>query len=157
MVLFLSLQLTQCSVTYDRKALIINGHRRILFSGFPVWLMYVPGISFRTDNKPFKLAMQKFTQRIVQMMKDEKLFESQGSPIILSQPVSKVIGTAGHAYMTWVAKMAVGMGTGVPWVMCKEDDVPDPMRPVQDMAFAVARFIQKGGSPEQVYYMVCHY
>lgn len=43
------------------------------------------------------------------------------------QPVSKVIGTAGHAYMTWAAKMAVGMGTGVPWVMCKEDDVPDPV------------------------------
>ncbi|KAK4562615.1 hypothetical protein RGQ29_005210 [Quercus rubra] len=273
MVLFLSLQLTQCSVTYDRKALIINGHRRILFSGsihyprstpqmwesliqkakdggldaidtyvfwnlhepspgnynfkgrydlvrfikmvqkaglymhlrigpyvcaewnfggFPVWLKYVPGISFRTDNKPFKLAMQKFTQKIVQMMKDEKLFESQGGPIILSQienefqPVSKVIGTAGHAYMTWAAKMAVGMGTGVPWVMCKEDDAPDPVintcngfycdyfspnkpykptlwteawsgwftefggpihqRPVQDLAFAVARFIQKGGS-----------
>ncbi|KAF3970309.1 hypothetical protein CMV_005977 [Castanea mollissima] len=272
-VLFLSLQLTQCSVTYDRKALIINGQRRILFSGsihyprstpqmwesliqkakdggldaidtyvfwnlhepspgnynfkgrydlvrfikmvqkaglymhlrigpyvcaewnfggFPVWLKYVPGISFRTDNKPFKLAMQKFTQKIVQMMKDEKLFESQGGPIILSQienefePVSKVIGTAGHAYMTWAAKMAVGMGTGVPWVMCKEDDVPDPVintcngfycdyfspnkpykptlwteawsgwftefggpihqRPVQDLAFAVSRFIQKGGS-----------
>ena len=33
MVLFLSLQLTQCSVTYDRKALIINGRRRILFPG----------------------------------------------------------------------------------------------------------------------------
>nr|POE58727.1 beta-galactosidase 5 [Quercus suber] len=103
------------------------------FGGFPVWLKYVPGISFRTDNKPFKLAMQKFTQKIVQMMKDEKLFESQGGPIILSQienefqPVSKVIGTAGHAYMTWAAKMAVGMGTGVPWVMCKEDDVPDPV------------------------------
>lgn len=29
--------------------------------------------------------MQKFTQKIVQMMKDEKLFESQGGPIILSQ------------------------------------------------------------------------
>ena len=43
------------------------------------------------------------------------------------QPVSKVIGTAGHAYMTWAAKMAVGMGTGVPWVMCKEDDAPDPV------------------------------
>lgn len=43
------------------------------------------------------------------------------------EPVSKVIGTAGHAYMTWAAKMAVGMGTGVPWVMCKEDDVPDPV------------------------------
>ena len=32
-----------------------------------------------------QLAMQKFTQKIVQMMKDEKLFESQGGPIILSQ------------------------------------------------------------------------
>jgi hypothetical protein len=24
-------------------------------SGFPVWLKYVPGISFRTDNGPFKV------------------------------------------------------------------------------------------------------
>lgn len=92
------------------------------FRGFPVWLKYVPGISFRTDNGPFKVclcsssfdfpflsfqnqlfwalvftyvsliylfmlqsAMQKFTQKIVQMMKDEKLFQSQGGPIILSQ------------------------------------------------------------------------
>jgi hypothetical protein len=23
-------------------------------SGFPVWLKYVPGIRFRTDNEPFK-------------------------------------------------------------------------------------------------------
>ncbi|XP_042983873.1 beta-galactosidase 3-like isoform X2 [Carya illinoinensis] len=136
--------------------------------------------------------MQKFTQKIVTMMKDENLFASQGGPIILSQieneyePVSKAFGTAGHAYMTWAAKMAAGMDTGVPWVMCKEDDAPDPMintcngfycdyfspnkpykptlwtetwtgwftefggpihhRPVEDLAFAVARFIQKGGS-----------
>jgi hypothetical protein len=33
MVLFVSLQLTMCHVTYDRKALVINGQRRILFSG----------------------------------------------------------------------------------------------------------------------------
>jgi beta-galactosidase GanA len=25
------------------------------FGGFPVWLKYVPGISFRTDNEPFKV------------------------------------------------------------------------------------------------------
>lgn len=25
------------------------------FRGFPVWLKYVPGISFRTDNGPFKV------------------------------------------------------------------------------------------------------
>ncbi|KAH9711205.1 Beta-galactosidase 3 [Citrus sinensis] len=262
-----------CSVTYDRKALLINGQRRILFSGsihyprstpdmwedliqkakdggldvietyvfwnvhepspgnynfegrydlvrfiktiqkaglyahlrigpyvcaewnfggFPVWLKYVPGISFRTDNEPFKRAMQGFTEKIVNLMKSENLFESQGGPIILSQieneygAQSKLLGAAGHNYMTWAAKMAVEMGTGVPWVMCKEEDAPDPVinscngfycdaftpnqpykptiwteawsgwftefggpihqRPVQDLAFAAARFIQKGGS-----------
>lgn len=271
--LFLGVQLIQCSVTYDRKAIVINGQRRILisgsihyprstpdmwedliqkakdggldvvetyvfwnvheptpgnydfegrydlvrfiktiqkaglyahlrigpyvcaewnFGGFPVWLKYVPGISFRTDNEPFKMAMQGFTEKIVGLMKSEKLFESQGGPIILSQieneygPQGKALGEAGHNYMTWAAKMAVDLGTGVPWVMCKEEDAPDPVintcngfycdtfapnkaykptiwteawsgwftefggtihqRPVQDLAFAVARFIQKGGS-----------
>ncbi|KAI8533039.1 hypothetical protein RHMOL_Rhmol11G0265200 [Rhododendron molle] len=263
-------QLTQCSVTYDNKALIINGQKRILFSGsihyprstpqmwegliqkakdggldvidtyvfwnlheptagnynfegrydlvgfikmvqkaglyvhlrigpyicaewnfggFPVWLNYVPGISFRTNNEPFKIAMQGFTQKIVQMMKDEKLFQSQGGPIILSQ-IENEYGpqstNAGRAYMRWAVEMAVELGTGVPWVMCKQDDAPDPVintcngfycdyfspnkpykpamwteawtgwftefggpiqqRPVEDLAFAVARFIQKGGS-----------
>lgn len=273
MVLLMGSELIQCSVTYDKKAIIINGQRRILisgsihyprstpemwedlmqkakdggldvidtyvfwdvhepspgnynfegrydlvrfiktiqkvglyahlrigpyvcaewnFGGFPVWLKYVPGISFRTDNEPFKVAMQGFTQKIVQMMKNEGLFASQGGPIILSQieneygPESKALGAAGHSYINWAAKMAVGLNTGVPWVMCKEDDAPDPVinacngfycdafspnkpykptmwteawsgwftefggtihqRPVQDLAFAVARFIQKGGS-----------
>ncbi|XP_077253122.1 beta-galactosidase 5-like [Tasmannia lanceolata] len=271
--LFLFVELVQCGVTYDSKAIVINGQRRILmsgsihyprstpqmwedliqkakeggldviqtyvfwnvhepspgnynfegrydlvqfiktvqkaglyvhlrigpyicaewnFGGFPVWLKYVPGISFRTDNEPFKMAMQGFTQKIVQMMKNESLFQSQGGPIILSQieneygPENKALGAPGHAYMNWAANMAVGLGTGVPWVMCKEDDAPDPVinscngfycdyftpnkpykptmwteawsgwfnefggavhkRPVEDLAFAVARFIQKGGS-----------
>ncbi|CAK8569663.1 unnamed protein product [Lathyrus sativus] len=162
------------------------------FGGFPVWLKYVPGISFRTDNGPFKAAMQGFTQKIVEMMKNEKLFQSQGGPIILSQieneygPQGRELGASGHAYSNWAAKMAVGLATGVPWVMCKEDDAPDPVintcngfycdyfspnkpykpklwteswtgwfsefggpvpqRPVEDLAFAVARFLQSGGS-----------
>lgn len=162
------------------------------FGGFPVWLKYVPGISFRTDNEPFKMYMQRFTEKIVRLMKSENLFESQGGPIILSQieneygPQVKILGAPAHQYMTWAANMAVGLNTGVPWVMCKEEDAPDPVintcngfycdsftpnkpykptiwteawsgwftefggpvhqRPVQDLAFAVARFIQKGGS-----------
>ncbi|KAI3747727.1 hypothetical protein L6452_10338 [Arctium lappa] len=162
------------------------------FGGFPVWLKYVPGISFRTDNEPFKWAMKGFTEKIVKLMKSEKLFESQGGPIILSQieneygALDKKFGAAGHNYITWAANMAVGLRTGVPWIMCKQDDAPDPIintcngfycdhfspnkpykptiwteawtgwftefggvvhkRPVQDLAFAVARFIQKGGS-----------
>ncbi|KAL3639127.1 Beta-galactosidase 3 [Castilleja foliolosa] len=269
--LVMSSQVIKCSVTYDKKAILINGQRKILLSGsihyprstpdmwedlivkaknggldvidtyvfwnghepspgnynfedrydlvrfvktvqkvglyvnlrigpyvcaewnyggFPVWLKYVPGIVFRTDNEPFKAAMQQFTQKIVGMMKNEKLFESQGGPIILSQIENeygsqrRALGPAGDAYMNWAAKMAVGLDTGVPWIMCKDDNAPDPIintcngfycdwfspnkpnkptiwteawtgwfnefggtlhqRPVQDLAFAVARFIQKG-------------
>jgi len=40
---------------------------------------------------------------------------------------SKMLGPAGYNYMSWAAKMAVEMGTGVPWIMCKEDDAPDPV------------------------------
>ncbi|KAJ6331015.1 hypothetical protein OIU76_009581 [Salix suchowensis] len=103
------------------------------FGGFPVWLKYVPGIEFRTDNGPFKAAMQKFTEKIVGMMKSEKLFENQGGPIILSQieneygPVEWEIGAPGKAYTKWAADMAVKLGTGVPWIMCKQEDAPDPM------------------------------
>ncbi|XP_021804121.1 beta-galactosidase 10-like, partial [Prunus avium] len=57
------------------------------FGGVPVWLHYVPGTVFRTENEPFKFQyhMQKFTAFIVNLMKQEKLFASQGGPIILAQ------------------------------------------------------------------------
>lgn len=42
-------------------------------------------------------------------------------------PERHAFGEAGFAYMNWAAKMAVGLNTGVPWVMCKEDDAPDPV------------------------------
>ncbi|KAG6432902.1 hypothetical protein SASPL_104492 [Salvia splendens] len=138
------------------------------FGGFPVWLKYIPGITFRTDNEPFKVR-ERERERVDMLNLETKNF-----------------GAAGHSYMSWAAKMAVDLDTGVPWVMCKEDDAPDPVinscngfycdyfspnkpykptmwteawtgwfeefggpihhRPVEDLAFAVARFIQKGGS-----------
>ncbi|XP_057430749.1 beta-galactosidase-like [Lotus japonicus] len=103
------------------------------FGGFPVWLKFVPGIAFRTDNEPFKAAMQKFTTKIVNIMKFEKLFQTQGGPIILSQieneygPVEWEIGAPGKAYTKWAAQMAVSQNTGVPWIMCKQEDTPDPL------------------------------
>ena len=33
----------------------------------------------------------------------------------------------GPPYVLWAAKMAVGLQTGVPWVMCKQTDAPDPI------------------------------
>ncbi|KAL4034727.1 hypothetical protein IC575_003393 [Cucumis melo] len=138
------------------------------YGGFPIWLKFVPGIAFRTDNEPFKAAMQKFVSKIVEMMKWEKLYHTQGGPIILSQieneygPVEWQIGAPGKSYTKWAAQMAVGLKTGVPWVMCKQEDAPDPLnrgscrytafgaptpyRPAEDVAFSVARFIQNNGS-----------
>lgn len=33
----------------------------------------------------------------------------------------------GAAYVKWAAQMAVGLKTGVPWIMCKQLDAPDPV------------------------------
>ncbi|KAL4583297.1 hypothetical protein LXL04_007867 [Taraxacum kok-saghyz] len=96
--------------------------------GFPIWLKYVPGMAFRTDNGPFKNAMERFTLRIVNMMKSEELFEPQGGPIIMSQieneygPIEWDIGAPGKAYSKWATQMADGLKTGVPWIMCKQED-----------------------------------
>lgn len=103
------------------------------FGGFPVWLKYVPGMEFRTNNQPFKVAMQGFVQKIVNMMKSENLFEPQGGPIIMAQieneygPVEWEIGAPGKDFTKWAAQMAVGLKTGVPWIMCKQEDAPDPV------------------------------
>nr|XP_011468258.1 PREDICTED: beta-galactosidase 6 isoform X2 [Fragaria vesca subsp. vesca] len=103
------------------------------YGGFPFWLHDVPGIVYRTDNEPFKFYMQNFTTKIVNLMKSEGLYASQGGPIILSQVeneyqnVEAAFHEKGPAYVRWAAKMAVDLQTGVPWVMCKQTDAPDPV------------------------------
>ncbi|KAK9287776.1 hypothetical protein L1049_016216 [Liquidambar formosana] len=168
------------------------------FGGFPVWLREVPGIEFRTDNEPFKEEMQRFVKKMVDLMREEMLFSWQGGPIIMLQieneygNIESSFGQRGKEYVKWAARMALGLGAGVPWVMCKQVDAPEniidacngyycdgfrpnlynkpalwtedwdgwyaswggrlPHRPVEDNAFAVARFFQRGGS-FQNYYM----
>ncbi|PIN14052.1 Beta-galactosidase [Handroanthus impetiginosus] len=168
------------------------------YGGFPIWLHFIPGIVLRTDNEPFKAEMKRFTAKIVDMMKQENLYASQGGPIILSQieneygNVVSAYGNAAKTYINWAASMATSLDTGVPWVMCHQADAPNPIintcngfycdqftpnsnnkpkmwtenwsgwfssfgdappyRPVEDIAFAVARFYQLGGT-FQNYYM----
>ncbi|XP_059656330.1 beta-galactosidase 6 isoform X2 [Cornus florida] len=103
------------------------------YGGFPFWLHDVPGIIYRSDNEPFKFYMQNFTTKIVNLMKSEGLYASQGGPIILSQieneyqNVEAAFKEKGPSYVRWAAEMAVGLQTGVPWVMCKQSDAPDPV------------------------------
>ncbi|XP_078441584.1 beta galactosidase 9 isoform X2 [Wolffia australiana] len=167
------------------------------FGGFPVWLRDIPGIQFRTNNEHFKNEMKRFVMKIVDMMKQEMLFSWQGGPIILMQieneygNIEGSYGYAGKQYVKWAASMALELGVGVPWVMCKQTDAPKhiidscnafycdgfrpnsfskpalwtedwngwyaswggrlPHRPVEDNAFAVARFFQRGGSFHNYY------
>ncbi|KAF9688767.1 hypothetical protein SADUNF_Sadunf01G0022400 [Salix dunnii] len=168
------------------------------YGGFPVWLHNIPGIQMRTDNDVFKNEMQNFTTLIVDMVKQANLFASQGGPVILAQieneygNVMSSYGEEGKAYMNWCANMAQSLDIGVPWIMCQQNDAPepiistcngwycdqyqpprsnipkmwtenwtgwyknwggkDPHRTAEDLAFAVARFYQLGGT-FQNYYM----
>ncbi|XP_011003430.1 PREDICTED: beta-galactosidase 16-like [Populus euphratica] len=103
------------------------------YGGLPFWLHDIPGMVYRSDNQPFKYHMKRFVSRIVNMMKSEKLYASQGGPIILQQieneykNVEAAFHEKGPSYVRWAASMAVNLQTGVPWVMCKQDDAPDPV------------------------------
>ncbi|XP_006655346.2 beta-galactosidase 7-like [Oryza brachyantha] len=103
------------------------------YGGFPFWLHDVPNITFRTDNEPFKQHMQNFVTKIVTLMKHEGLYYPQGGPIIISQieneyqMVEHAFGSGGPRYVRWAAAMAVNLQTGVPWMMCKQNDAPDPV------------------------------
>ncbi|XVE65399.1 hypothetical protein DITRI_Ditri07aG0177400 [Diplodiscus trichospermus] len=103
------------------------------YGGLPVWLHNIEGVEMRTDNEIFKKEMQIFTTKIVDMCKEAKLFASQGGPIILAQ-IENEYGNimwaykdAGKAYIKWCAEMAVAQNIGVPWIMCQQDDAPQPM------------------------------
>ncbi|KAK7388278.1 hypothetical protein VNO78_23091 [Psophocarpus tetragonolobus] len=168
------------------------------YGGIPVWVHNLPGVEIRTANRVFMNEMQNFTTLIVDMVKKEKLFASQGGPIILTQieneygNVISHYGDAGKAYINWCANMAESLKVGVPWIMCQEADAPQPMintcngwycdnfepnnpnspkmwtenwvgwfknwggkdphRTAEDVAYAVARFFQTGGT-FQNYYM----
>ncbi|KAK6163297.1 hypothetical protein DH2020_000161 [Rehmannia glutinosa] len=110
------------------------------YGGFPLWLHFIPGIVLRTDNEPFKAEMKKFTAKIVDMMKQENLYASQGGPIILSQ-----IDTCNGFYCDQYTpnsnkkpKMWTENWSG--WFSSFGDALP--YRPVEDLAFAVVRFYQ---------------
>ncbi|KVH90786.1 D-galactoside/L-rhamnose binding SUEL lectin domain-containing protein [Cynara cardunculus var. scolymus] len=237
------------NVTYDHRALVIDGKRRVLVSGsihyprstpdmwpgliqkskeggldvietYVFWNLHEPtknqyDFEGRKDLVKFvktvadaglyvhlRIGPYRFTAKIVDMMKEENLYASQGGPIILSQieneygNIDSAYGPAAKTYIKWAASMATSLDTGVPWVMCQQRDAPDPIidtcngfycdgytpnaknkptmwtenwtgwflsfggavpyRPAEDIAFAVARFYQRGGT-FQNYYMDVKY
>ncbi|KAJ8751063.1 hypothetical protein K2173_016244 [Erythroxylum novogranatense] len=109
----------------------INAHWN--FGGFPEWLSNIPGIKFRTDSDLFKNEIQRFITHIVNIAKAQKLFASQGGPIILAQieneygSVLDGYGDAGQTYLQWTAKLAVAQNIGIPWIMTQQYQTPASM------------------------------
>ncbi|XP_059647476.1 beta-galactosidase 13-like isoform X1 [Cornus florida] len=101
--------------------------------GFPYWLREVPNITFRSDNEPFKYHMKRYVTMIIDLMKKEKLFAPQGGPIIMTQIENEynniriAFKELGTRYIQWAANMAISQQTGVPWIMCKQNDAPGPV------------------------------
>ncbi|KAG1335411.1 Beta-galactosidase [Cocos nucifera] len=160
------------AVSYDHRAIIINGQRRILISGsihYPrstpdMWpdliqkakdggLDVIQSYVFWNGHEPSpgQAATEKFTAKIVSMMKAEGLFEWQGGPIILSQvenefgPMEYNGGAPAKAYANWAAQMAVSLKTGVPWVMCKQDDAPDPVAATEKFTAKIVSMMKAEG------------
>nr|VDD45078.1 unnamed protein product [Brassica oleracea] len=102
-------------------------------TGFPVWLHNMPRMVFRTTNKAFMDEIQNFTTMIVDMVMKEKLFASQGGPIILAQIENEYgnimgpYGEAGESYIKLCANMAQALNVGVPWIICQQNYAPQPM------------------------------
>ncbi|PKA53215.1 Beta-galactosidase 7 [Apostasia shenzhenica] len=72
------------------------------YGGFPAWLRQIPGLQMRTDSQPFKI---------------ENEYGNVKDPY----------GDAGKRYIQWCAQMADSLHIGVPWIMCQQDDAPQPM------------------------------
>ncbi|PIN19160.1 Beta-galactosidase [Handroanthus impetiginosus] len=98
--------------------------------GFPYWLKKVPNITFRSYNEPFMYHMERYAEKIIHLVKKEKLFADQGGPIIMAQieneynNVQLAYREDGKKYVKWAADTAVGLYNGIPWVMCKQKDAP---------------------------------
>nr|VDD61846.1 unnamed protein product [Brassica oleracea] len=86
----------------------------------------MPGMVFRTTNKAYDAKLHNYDSRHV---KKENLFASQGGPIILAQygNVMGPYGESGKKYIKWCANMAQSLDVGVPWIMCQQNDAPQPM------------------------------
>ncbi|KAJ0876170.1 putative beta-galactosidase [Helianthus annuus] len=49
--------------------------------------------------------------------------------------IEESYGQKGKDYVKWAAKMAVGLGAGVPWVMCEQADAPEYIVPSYSLDF----------------------
>ncbi|KAH9680708.1 Beta-galactosidase 9 [Citrus sinensis] len=208
------------NVSYDHRAIIIDGNRRMLISagihypratpemwpdliakskegGADVIETYVFWNAHESIRGQYNFKGKNDIVKFVKLVGSSGLYlHLRIGPYIENEygNMESSYGQQGKDYVKWAASMALGLGAGVPWVMCKQTDAPEniidacngyycdgykpnsynkptlwtenwdgwyttwggrlPHRPVEDLAFAVARFFQRGGSFMNYYMLV---
>ncbi|RWW37753.1 hypothetical protein BHE74_00057093 [Ensete ventricosum] len=120
--------------------------------GLPYWLREVANITFRTDNKPFKVICCTLHMSLCfakTSLVDAGPYEKHRFSFCVSFGFSRILlllltarpclfidqieneynnvaraFEGGSRYIKWAGNMAVGLDIGVPWVMCKQNDPP---------------------------------
>ena len=75
------------------------------FGGLPVWLLHVPGISFRDANSEWEDAMGTFVTWIADTV--EPYLAKNGGPIILAQIENEYEGST--EYVNWCGTFAASL------------------------------------------------
>ncbi|CAI0555126.1 unnamed protein product [Linum tenue] len=150
------------NVTYDGRSLIIDGERKVLFSGsihyprstpkmwesligkakeggidvietYVFWNLHEPKpgqYDFSGRNDLVKFIKEVQAQGLYACLRIGPFIESEwtygGLPFWLHD-VPDIVYRTDNEPFKWAAKMAVDLQTGVPWVMCKQPDAPDPV------------------------------
>ncbi|KAK7262331.1 hypothetical protein RJT34_29899 [Clitoria ternatea] len=205
------------NVSYNHRALVIDGKRRLLISGsihYPrstpeMW----PGLIQKSKDGGVDVIETYVFWNLHESLRGQYNFEGRGDLVKFVKTVAAAglyvhlrigpyveneygdvdgaYGLGAKPYINWAASMATSLDTGVPWVMCMQEDAPDPIintcngfycdeftpnskakpkiwtegyngwflyfggavayRPVEDLAFAVARFFQSGGTLQNYY------
>lgn len=55
--------------------------------------------------------------------------------------VKEAYDEAAGKYIQWAAEMAIGLKTGVPWIMCKSKDAPDTVVNINILFYEYAVYI----------------
>ncbi len=84
------------------------------YGGLPVWLNWIPDITFRDDNAPWEFFMGTFVQLIADII--EPYLARNGGPVILAQIENEYQGS--QAYVDWCGNLTVWLNLDIPWYDC---------------------------------------
>ncbi|KAL9407198.1 hypothetical protein Peur_004170 [Populus x canadensis] len=142
---------TATQVTYDNRAIIIDGKHRMWpdlmkksrEGGLDAIETYVFWNAHEPARRQYDFSGNLDLVRFLKAIQDEGLYAvlrmgpyvcaewNYGYEITMIENeygnVMSSYGEEGKAYMNWCANMAQSLDIGVPWLMCQQDDAPEPM------------------------------